>query len=164
MLHEIVDWPSQTLTPFEETKLRSKKAIKPWNVIENVKFEGFSLNSKAFLYQIRLFGLKNLLYVKGWQRLNGLAWWNFKKSVIYMANYLHSVIILSFLGILLQIVLLANIFSFHHLSLAITLYHAVSSRQICVQVSEVLHRFHLGAIWFIRFFQSIHYPEPSFFL
>ena len=60
-----------------------------------------------------------------------------------MANYLHCVIILSFLGSLLQIVLLGNnIFSFHHLSLAITLYHAVSSRQICVQVSEVLHQFH----------------------
>ena len=62
-----------------------------------------------------------------------------------MANYLHCVIILSFLGSLLQIVLLGNnIFSFHHLSLAITLYHAVSSRQICVQVSEVLHRFTVG--------------------
>ena len=36
------------LSPFEETKWRSKKVIKPWILIENGTFEGFSLKIKLF--------------------------------------------------------------------------------------------------------------------
>ena len=43
------------LSPFEETKWRSKKVIKPWILIENGTFEGFSLKSKLFLYRNKTF-------------------------------------------------------------------------------------------------------------
>ena len=48
------------LSPFEETKWRSKKVIKPWIDIENGKFECFSLNSKLFLNKNKTFWLTKL--------------------------------------------------------------------------------------------------------
>ena len=47
------------LSPFEKTKLRSKKAIKPWIDIKNGKFEVFLPSGKLFLNK-KLFGLQNV--------------------------------------------------------------------------------------------------------
>ena len=51
---------SPLLPPFEETKWRSKKVIKPWILIENGTLEGFSLKSKLFLYRNKTFWFKKL--------------------------------------------------------------------------------------------------------
>ena len=43
------------LSPFEETKWMSKKVKKPWIVLENGKFEGFSIKASYSYIELRLF-------------------------------------------------------------------------------------------------------------